>query len=189
VAHAPRQLASAASKPTSVFKQPTVHEAHTAKTTERAGRSIAANDKGTTKEAEHHDGLFESLENAAAAVVHHATSSAKVVVEHALEIEQELPYGVYYVSYTALDQAQQHDVELLIPLQIHAALLLGEAVGLGGNAAFNLARQKSIWDDARRDSVLPNFVARRWNPGFLIWYLPGIGTDHTTGRHKIDFQW
>ena len=97
-----------------------------------------------------------------------------------------MPYGGYYIAFTTLDQAKRHHIPL--PPTAHAQFIVMEASGLAANAAVNKARGKSMWDDARRDSVLPNFIANKWNPKWLQWYLPGMGHD-ASGRKKIDWRW
>lgn len=114
-----------------------------------------------------------------------AWNGAKRVADAGVQIAQEIPYGAYYVSYTALDQANRNRVP--VPVTIRGALVAAQVVGLAGDAAIDKARGKSIWDDARRDSAPPNFVAKRWNPRFLYGYLPGMGYD-SRGKKKIDLR-
>ncbi len=118
--------------------------------------------------------------------VSQARSALANVREASLQVFQIVPYGAYYVAYTTLDQAKQHGVPL--PGLLRASLVSTEAAGLAGNAAINVLRGKSSFDDSQDDSVLPNFIARRWNPSWLIWHLPGGSTDKE-GKRSIDFRW
>ena len=121
-------------------------------------------------------------------VVKKAVRNAK---EATLEVAQEAPYGLYYASYQALGATSTGSDALNIASDVltpRGFLVATEAAGFGGNAAVDIARGKSMWDDARRDSILPNFIAQYWNPPWLQTYLPGGGT-RPDGSHFIDFHY
>lgn len=84
-----------------------------------------------------------------------------------LQVVQEVPYGVYYGSYTALDQAKRNGIR--IPLAARAALVGTEAAGLAGDAAIDRLRGKSMWDDARPDSALPNYCCEPLESRMALW--------------------
>jgi RHS repeat-associated protein len=100
----------------------------------------------------------------------------------ALQTIQTALYGTYYASYNALAYSNY------MPLGLRAQLVGAEAVGLAGDAGIDLLRGNSIANDARDDSVLPNYISDRWDPPWLRTYLPGIGRDEF-GNTKVDFRW
>jgi len=112
--------------------------------------------------------------------------------EASLEVIQEAPYAAYYTSYQALEVFQNRAGDIasktLLPAAAARAFLVQtEAIGFAGNAAIDKARGKSMYDDARKDSILPNVIAKHWNPSWLQTYLPGGGT-RPNGSHFIDFR-
>jgi RHS repeat-associated protein len=125
-------------------------------------------------------------------LVKKAKKALRKAKEAGLEIAQEAPYAAYYASYQALGVFQNRvgDVasKTLLPAAAARAFLVQtEAVGFAGNAAIDKRRGKSVYDDARKDSILPNVIARHWNPSWLQTYLPGGGT-RPNGSHFIDFR-
>jgi RHS repeat-associated protein len=123
-------------------------------------------------------------------LVKKTVSVAKKVGEDTLQAAQEVPYGAYYASYETLGATSTGSsvgnfaLDLLTP---RGALVETEAGGLGGDWAIDAAREKSIYDDGRTDSVLPNFIASRWDPSWLRIYLPGGGT-RQDGSHFVNFH-